>query len=645
MSKVNLNILMLEDSEFDAELNEVQLSVLEEYNCIITLVADKSSYINALTADPKPDLILSDYKLPGYSGKDALEDLNALKLNIPFIFVTGAMQEEVAADAIKAGAWEYVVKDRLFRLPLAVKSVLKLKKEKEIALEAERRTQRLLSGIDKTSMQVVVVDQDFNIDYANYNFLKERNFKTDNVIGVSILKLFSEENEVTKEVIGEILQRKESFKDDVKLFRTDGSEYWLHLTFTPVLDEHNDIKSFILTANDITGQKKLEEDLKKYLDELEVAKAKAEESDNLKTAFLANLSHEIRTPMNGIMGFASLLKSSNLSQRLIVKYSDIIEKSGERMLNLIESLVDISKIEADQIKIELKEVYLSKVIDEVFEFFKPQAQKKDIIFKCIKGAVDYNTQIVVDSQKLNQVLSNLLKNALKFTKAGSIVLKYDIEDNNLKISIKDTGPGIRPEMQEIIFERFRQAENTYLLETEGTGLGLSISKSFVEKMGGEIWLESELGKGSEFFLSIPIEILNKTKKVKTNKKAYEIEEFITVLIAEDDIYSYEIIKEILKNKNIVFLHADNGKQAVELFYEHPEIQIVLVDLKMPVMNGLEATSEIRKINPEIPIIAQTAYISEKDKQNALQAGCSGYISKPIKKERLLDEIEKALHYR
>ncbi|MCG6186395.1 hybrid sensor histidine kinase/response regulator [Maribellus maritimus] len=644
MSKRILHILMLEDNELDAELNQEQLNLLEEYDCSVKVIQDKEAYISEITSGSLPDLILCDYTLPMFNGMEALHELNSRKLLIPFIFVTGTLQEEVAADAIKEGAWDYVVKDRLFRLPLAVKGVLALKKERDIALKAEKRTQKIVRGIDETSMLVIVIDKDYKIDYVNQNFTKVSGFPFSEVSGKSIFSVFSLADQELLDNIHAIFQKREAFTGDFKI-RKNGSHFWERLSVTPIFDDNNALNSYNIIADDITDQKKLEKDLRKSLKKLktlnkklELAKNKAEESDNLKTAFLANLSHEIRTPMNGILGFADLIKQENLAPDMISQYIDIIEESGKRMLNLINDLVDISKIEANQIVVNPEKTNLNKLMDELYDFFFAQVSRKGITFVCEKGLDDSESYILIDKLKLEQVLSNLLNNALKFTKKGTILFQYKKADNRLVFSVKDTGKGIVPGLEKVIFERFRQAEISYLKEAEGLGLGLSISKSFVEKMGGEIWVDSEYGSGAEFFVSLPFvsERSKNKKKIVDRKEIFDKE--LTILIAEDDEINYLYFENILSTNKIKLYHAENGKQAVDLYKKHSEIDLILMDLKMPLMNGIDATTEIRKGNQKVPIIALTAYVSDKDKQTALMAGCNDFLTKPVKKEVLWEKI-------
>lgn len=384
------------------------------------------------------------------------------------------------------------------------------------------------------------------------------------------------------------------------------------------------------------------EHIKHINTELEVAKERAEESDHLKTTFLANLSHEIRTPMNGILGFADLLKADNLSQARQQKYLNIIEQSGHRMLNLINDLVDISKIESGQMELKSSDISLNSLIDKLYLFFKPEIEKKGLFFTNQKGLHENECHIFSDDTKLEQVLSNLLKNAIKFTKQGGIDFGYKLKDKILQFWVKDTGVGIPPQHFESIFERFRQADRSPFTEEEGSGLGLAISKAFVEIMGGKIWVESVLGKGSDFYFTIPYYPGKSAKVELTQKQEHSISENIKILIAEDDEISYLYINEVFNEMKVEIIRARNGKETVEILQKNPEIDIILMDIKMPLMNGFEAVRTIRKDNPFVKIIAQTAYATETDRKKALAVGCNDYLSKPIDKQLLMKAIEKHL---
>ncbi len=388
-------------------------------------------------------------------------------------------------------------------------------------------------------------------------------------------------------------------------------------------------------ARDISYRKKMEEDLVR-------AKEKAEESDRLKTAFLANMSHEIRTPMNGILGFTELLRVPELTGEQQQKYIYVIQQSGLRMLNIINDLIDISKIEAGQVEVKMERTNINKMIDSLYAFFKPEAENRNLQFACVKDISFVESLIITDETKLSQILSNLIKNALKYTDSGQVIFGYSKKNNTLEFYVKDTGPGIHADLQEKIFERFRQGDNPGIKAYDGAGLGLSITKAYVEMLGGHIWIESEEGHGSTFFFTMPYNAARRTPEnglSDITTPAIALSD-ITVLVADDDTISRLFLEELLGRNGIRIVHAEDGQEALEIIRSNSGINLVLMDIKMPVMNGLEATRQIKKIRPELPVIVQTAFASESDRQRSLDAGCDDYVSKPINKELLLEKICK-----
>lgn len=418
------------------------------------------------------------------------------------------------------------------------------------------------------------------------------------------------------------------------------------------------------THLDISARKEMEEQLKlrneEYLTaneeltesiesiqnmniELAIARDKAEESDRLKSAFLANLSHEIRTPMNGILGFAELLKQENLTEKIQQDYIKMISQSGQRMVTLIEDLVDIARIEAGQIEIKNQKTDLRKLLESVYSFFVTGAYpgQVQIVLDMLPSKTD--SLVLIDSVRLEQVLFNLIKNALKFTKEGQVEFGCSVKGADMLFHVKDTGCGIAPNMYEHIFERFRQLENRPFRSDDGCGLGLAISKAFVELMGGKIWVESVEGVGSNFFVSLPFRRVSNTElPVNAGAKKKIQLHAGNVLVAEDDLVSFMLLNEILTAQGMHVLHAVNGAEAIELASAHPDLCIILMDIKMPVMNGIEAVKAIRKFNSAIPIIAQTAYVADNDYDLALSAGCNDVIPKPIDPFLLIKKMDALL---
>jgi signal transduction histidine kinase len=385
----------------------------------------------------------------------------------------------------------------------------------------------------------------------------------------------------------------------------------------------------------------------KTLKELIKAKEKAEESDKLKTAFLSNMSHEIRTPMNGIIGFSNLLKNPRLSADEQNKYIDIIQLSGTRLINLIEDLINISQIETGQVSICTSEFKVQEALEQIVSYFKTDAENKNLSLSlnCLPSLKEEN--IITDKGKFEAIFINLLKNAIKYTKKGEIELGCKKANSIFEFYIKDTGLGIPKDRQEAIFERFVQADINDTLALQGAGLGLSITKAFVELLLGNIRVESEERKGTIFYLTIPSMKDNNEKEIDDLSEYNQANDLnsnknLKILIAEDDKTSDEYLTVILQDLSKNILHAKNGREAIEKCKTNKEIDLILMDIKMPDIDGYKAVEQIREFNKEVIIIAQTAYGISNEKERAIHIGCNDYISKPIDENRLISLIEKHL---
>jgi signal transduction histidine kinase len=381
--------------------------------------------------------------------------------------------------------------------------------------------------------------------------------------------------------------------------------------------------------------------------ELISAKEQAEKSDHLKSSFLTNMSHEIRTPMNGILGFAELLKEPNLTGEEQQEFIKIIQISGARLLNTINNIVDISKIESGLIKVDIKESNINEQIEFIYKFFKHEVESKGIQFSFKYGLQSKEAIIKTDVEKIYAILTNLVKNAIKFTNEGSIELGYEKKDKYLEFYVKDTGIGIPKNQTELIFERFRQGSELHNRDYEGSGLGLSISKSYIEMLDGKMWVESEEGKGAIFYFTIPYYTESEEKTaiidVVYGKDNEDQIKNLRILVAEDDEISNSLISRMLQKISKEVLHARTGVEAIVTCRKNPDLDLVLMDIRMPDMDGYEATRQIRQFNKDVIIIAQTAYAFSGDREKAIEAGCNEYISKPINKT-LLYELIKKLHF-
>ncbi len=402
-----------------------------------------------------------------------------------------------------------------------------------------------------------------------------------------------------------------------------------------------EILEFVSQAISISiSRKKAESDLLKALE-------KATESDRLKSAFLATVSHELRTPLNAIIGFSEII-DDEMEITEILSFNKTINASGMHLLGIVEDIFDISLIETGEVQINKKEENLESILKNIHEIIEVEQQntnKNNIKINQIIPSDKVDLVIYTDPLKLKQILINLLKNALKFTNEGHINYGYSIESikdkQMFKFYVEDSGIGIPKEKQSIIFDMFRQVEDSHTRIYGGTGIGLSISKKLAELLGGQLWVESDEGAGAVFYFTIPLEnhvIESNTRDTITEADIYP--EHKTILVVEDDMPSFEFLKIVLERSGYSILWAKDGLEAIKYCTENYDINLVFMDINMPAMNGYDATIEIKKIRPELIIIAQTAYAISGDREKALEAGCDDYMSKPIKKTELLEIIRR-----
>ena len=408
-------------------------------------------------------------------------------------------------------------------------------------------------------------------------------------------------------------------------------------------EEYQDLNEEYQSLNE-----ELQEGLNRILKinaELIIAKSKAEESDKLKSAFLANMSHEIRTPLNGILGFSSFLKDPDLSKEQVERYIHIIDSSGQQLLNIINDILDISKIEAGQLSISSEATHINELLKELLEQFINEAELKDLSLILNIDPRDENIVTHTDENRLRQVFGNLLSNAIKFTSEGTIEFGLSLKENFIEFYVKDPGIGIATKDQSIIFEPFRKVASKTNQLYGGTGLGLAISKALVEKLGGTLAVASRINKGSTFIFTIPylqtLEPNTRPLAITTYDSPYNLNQK-TILVAEDEIFNFYYIEELLKPLNVKTIYAKNGLEAVEMAKNNPDVSLVLMDMRMPEMDGLAATKLIKEIRPKLPIIAQTAYASREDMENAKASGFDYYLSKPIVRELFMEVIGKYL---
>jgi PAS domain S-box-containing protein len=494
--------------------------------------------------------------------------------------------------------------------------------------------------IESSTNAIVTSDLKGNLNYVNLAFLKLWGYNSSSeVLGKHFME-FWQMNKKAAEVMQAVYTNGE-WQGELVAQGKNGVLFDAQVVSSLVLNDEDQPICIQSSFLDITEKRKI-------LKDLFLAKKEAEESDKLKSAFLANMSHEIRTPMNGILGFSELLKEPDLTGEQQQEFIRIIEESGVRMLDIINAIIDISKIESGLMKTDIKELNIYKHIEYLYTFFKPEVEEKRIqlLFKNTLAADE--AIIRTDSEKFSSILIKLVKNAIKYSEEGSVEFGYDKKGEYLEFFVKDTGIGIPKDRQSAIFERFIQADISDKRAYQGAGLGLSISKAYVEMLGGKIWVESEEGIGSTFYFTLPYNVELEEKNVvgnilssdKADNHICSEVSGLKILIAEDDEISEKLIHINVENFSKEILKVRNGSEAVETCRNNPDIDLILMDIQMPEMDGYEATRQIRQINKDVVIIAQTAFGLTGDREKAIEAGCNDYIAKPINSNLLKEMIQR-----
>ncbi|NOU61053.1 hybrid sensor histidine kinase/response regulator [Marinifilum caeruleilacunae] len=545
---------------------------------------------------------------------------------------------------------DYNSKDRA-KAMLATIDITERKKAAAALAESEEKFRSSFEASD-VGMAIVGVGKTFLS--ANKAFCKMIEYSSSELHSKSFLDItYPEDISRSKEKYTQCLQSKKAFTIEKRYLTKSGKLKWGLTSVSPIFNAKGEFINSIVHIQDITDRKQSEEELLKSNKEYEVLAEEyksqneelieaieiAERSDRLKSEFLQNLSHEIRTPMNAILGFTEFLELENITPIKRTQYINIIKNSGFQLLRIIDDILEISALETKHVQLIESNFNLNNLLTELFTIFQPQAKKQNLSLYLHKDLNDENCIIRSDETKLKKVLMNLLENSLKYTNVGSIEMGYHVKENRLELYVKDTGIGIDTARHSHIFERFSQAEGEISKKQGGLGLGLSIVKENVKLLKGEIQLISEINQGSKFIITLNNCLINNYKEQENDDNQKDC----AILVAEDEEINYFYFKSLMEEiaPQCRLEHAKNGIEAVEMC-KNKDFEIVFMDIKMPEMNGYEATMQIKKMKPGQNIIAQTAYSTDDDKVKARVAGCNDFLSKPISMKTVQQLLQKYL---
>jgi PAS domain S-box-containing protein len=505
----------------------------------------------------------------------------------------------------------------------------------------EEEINKLNYAVEATGEVVFMTDNEGMFTYVNPAFSVVYGHRAGDVVGKVTPRILKSGrmDEATYKYFWEELIKRHEVSGELINKTKDGAYLNIESSTNAIINERGEAIGYISIQKDISVRKKIEE-------ELVQAKERAEESDRLKSAFLANMSHEIRTPMNGILGFSALLSKPGVDIKEQQNYIRMIEKSSARLFNLINEIIDVSKIESGQMEIQTVETNINEQLELAYNLLKPDAENKGITLSYQDSLSVKDAVTTTDRAKFYSIITNLVKNAIKYTDQGTVEFGCSKKEKFLEFYVKDTGIGIPENRLEAIFERFVKAETVVLQAREGAGLGLSISKAFLEMLGGKIWVKSEVGKGSIFYFTLPYqvegEVIPQMASGPSAIKDASLDKKLRILIAEDDETSGMLLSALVSEYSRDTLIARTGIEALETYRNNPDIDLILMDIQMPEMDGYEASRQIRKLSEHVVIIAQTAYGILGDREKAIESGCNDYISKPISYDVLAELMHRHL---
>ena len=683
----SIRALIIDDDQEDAEILQRHLSRYRGGLIKSEYAADLHQALEKLSGKHFDSILLDNRLSGGITAREVLEALRKQEINVPVIIITGQGDQSTAVELMKMGAYDYITKDNLS--PKLLGKVIRTsseqyalkvmhKRSEEALRHSEERHRRITNAVTdyiytvhlENGRRVETVHCDTSVAITGY---KPKELAADAYLWINMVH--PEDREAVRSQALKCISGEDIRPLEYRIMRKDGTICWLKSTLVCHYDLQGNLISYDGLLQDITERKEAEEQVRQAKERAEQAQkelehvnkqieASAEQAnllarealvaDQAKSQFLANMSHEIRTPMNAVIGFSEVLAEEELTDEQ-KRYVDIIRESAEGLLQLINDILDFSKIEAGKLNIEIVECSLGELLSAVQSLMKPQAIGKGLAFE-IHQCGQLPEQIQTDPVRLRQCLINLINNAIKFTETGHVYVSLCPQEldgkAHIRFDVEDTGIGIPEEKQELVFEKFMQANGCNTRNHNGTGLGLAITKQLAELLNGRLSLTSKVGKGSVFSLMIPVNVdvksqplfskCNLADELDQEANILEQSKFTgRVLVAEDSLTNQKLINLLLKRQGLEVTLVEDGKDAVDKGLAQT-FDLIFMDIQMPNMNGYNATKTLRENGVTTPIIALTAHAMKGDKEKCISAGCDDYLTKPIKRKKLVQTIHKYL---
>lgn len=506
-------------------------------------------------------------------------------------------------------------------------------------VEAEQRLRILSKAINASPVSLVLATINGTVELVNPAFSEITGFTDSESSGMHLSNcVFLQQDQLLSETILPSVFAGNTWRGEMLTYRKDGKEIWISANISPVKDRNEKIQHILIISEDITFRKEYER-------ELRIAKERAEESDRLKMAFLANISHEIRTPLNAIVGFNSLLASADLSQEERERFMMVINQNSSHLLRIIENTIDLSKLETGQFKLLNAPCRLNELMQNLYsEVFEQGLVANSVKLSIKQELAESDMNILTDGYRLKQILENLLTNALKYTANGFVEFGYTLKDPlNLLFYVVDSGVGISKEKQSYLFRPFSPGASASN-ESGGLGIGLPLCKKMVTQLNGEIWFQSAQGSGTSFYFTIPLRFVD--AKYTADNHAFSTKPPVwtgkQILVVDDLEENFYLLRAAFKNSQAKILWAKNGEEAIDAFRQNPDINVILMDIRMPKMDGYQATQEIKTMNSNIPVICQTAFADEEEREKINRSGFDGLFTKPIHLSHLVAELDTIL---